>query len=153
MVVATKGNRHLTPKDAVKAYCTQCTGKKRFDLALVKGCQGNHEKCPFFPYRLGKKPSIKIFRKYCLYCTCGDRNYISECPTIDCSVYPYRFGQNPSRSGIGIAKNLDEHTREWEEISPKSIIRDMDGPSIGLEQISARSHVLISKPEQMMVTK
>ena len=44
---------------------------------------------------------IKAIRAKCLDCCCGQRNEVVVCPCADCPLYPYRFGKNPNRAGIG----------------------------------------------------
>lgn len=95
-------NEKLTPKEAIRAYCQQCLGMKQFNTEAVKDCQGDtalNGACPFYLYRMGKRPSVKVFRKYCLYCTNGSREYVAECPAVTCPAYPYRMGKNPALIG------------------------------------------------------
>lgn len=44
---------------------------------------------------------IKSIRAKCLNCTCGQPKEIRLCSNCDCPLYPYRFGKNPKRKGIG----------------------------------------------------
>ena len=44
---------------------------------------------------------IKAIRAKCLDCCCGNPNEVRLCPISTCSLYPYRFGKNPDRTGIG----------------------------------------------------
>lgn len=44
---------------------------------------------------------LKAIRRKCLDCSNGSRNEVRKCLDHDCSLFPYRFGHNPSRSGIG----------------------------------------------------
>ena len=39
---------------------------------------------------------LKAIRLKCLDCCCGSSNEVSECPCVDCSLYPFRFGKNPN---------------------------------------------------------
>lgn len=50
---------------------------------------------------------IKSIRAFCLECTCGDREWIKECPSVDCYLRPYRMGKNPN-----ISKETKERARE-----------------------------------------
>lgn len=97
----------LTPKEAVRAFCTQCLGMKQFNTEAVRDCEGDSVKCLFFPHRLGKRPPVKIFRKFCLKdCMNGYRDLVATCTTEGCPNYPYRFGTNPSllgRSARGVS--------------------------------------------------
>ncbi len=92
----------LTPKGAVRAYCKQCLGLMRWNGEAVDDCQGDRAAngpCPFHPYRMGRRPSVKVFRCFCLHCTGGDRAYVNDCPATSCPAYPYRFGKNPALTG------------------------------------------------------
>ena len=44
---------------------------------------------------------LKAIRAKCLDCCCEQRNEVAACPCQDCPLYPYRFGKNPNRAGIG----------------------------------------------------
>jgi len=102
----------LTPKEAVKAMCVNCLGLNQFSAELVKDCEGNmalNGVCPLYPFRLGKRVSVKNFRTYCLYCVGGSKEWVSECPTKTCAIYPYRFGKNPALAGKGNTKALQKY--------------------------------------------
>jgi hypothetical protein len=43
---------------------------------------------------------IKAMRKKCLDCCCGSPQEVKLCPVKDCSLYPYRLGKHPKRTGI-----------------------------------------------------
>jgi len=49
-----------------------------------------------------------------------NRSLIKGCPSTSCNVYPYRFGKNPMRQGIG--GNVLNFDREPKEISQGSLI-------------------------------
>lgn len=92
----------MTPKQTIKTYCVHCLGLPRFDTKVVSDCEGDQAAngaCPFFPYRMGKRPPVKIFRAYCLYCQGGSREAVASCPVESCPVHPYRFGKNPKLIG------------------------------------------------------
>ncbi len=98
----------LTPKDTIKAICINCLCMKQFNVEQVTNCEGNYINCNFFLYRLGKRPPIAVFRKYCIQdCMNGYKDYVAECTTKDCANYPYRFGKNPDRQGIGGKGNIN----------------------------------------------
>ena len=106
----------LQPMEAIRAYCKQCLGMHCYNLEAVTNCTGDQAtggSCPFYPHRLGKRPSIKIFRKFCTRCTVGDHVYIANCPSRTCPVYPYRFGKNPMRNGHDHSNNFRDIAREW----------------------------------------
>ena len=44
---------------------------------------------------------LKAIRKKCLECCCGQYKEVRLCPSKDCSLYPFRFGNNPNRLGTG----------------------------------------------------
>jgi len=92
----------MTPKEALRKYCVQCTGGKYNE---IESCDANKEGwhiCVFHPYRLGKgRPSVKLFRKVCLQCMGGHTSFVSECGIFDCPAFPYRMGKNPARKGVG----------------------------------------------------
>ncbi len=44
---------------------------------------------------------LKAIRAKCLDCMCGNVAEVSRCPCEDCSLFPFRFGHNPARKGIG----------------------------------------------------
>ena len=47
---------------------------------------------------------LKAIRAKCLDCSGGQPSEVRECPDTECSLYPYRFGKNPNRKGIGNLK-------------------------------------------------
>ena len=114
--------KKFSPKNAIRSYCSQCLGLKQWNHKEVEDCQGDtalNGACLFYPYRLGKRPSVRAFRKYCLYCQGGSREAVSDCPTVSCPVYPYRMGRNPARSGMG--GNIHQVARELEVLRQDSI--------------------------------
>ena len=44
---------------------------------------------------------MKAIRAKCLDCCCGQAYEVKLCPSEDCPLWPYRFGHNPNRKGIG----------------------------------------------------
>lgn len=44
---------------------------------------------------------LKSIRAKCLDCSCWQPKEIKLCPLVECSLYPFRFGKNPNRAGIG----------------------------------------------------
>jgi len=103
----------MTPKETVRACCTNCLGMKQHNADEIRDCRGDQAfagACPFFPYRLGKRISVKVFRAFCLQCMGGNRDLVRECEALSCPAYPYRFGKNPARQGIG--GNISQYARE-----------------------------------------
>lgn len=104
----------LTPTAAVRAYCTHCLGMVQFNSEQVKDCQGNQAYqgfCPFFPYCMGKRIPVKVFRAFCLQCMGGDRELVKECETVNCPVHPYRMGKNPAKKGQGASSEIMRKVR------------------------------------------
>ena len=94
----------LTPKEAARKFCIQCLGLKRYDQKIIEDCQGDQcacGPCPLYPYRTGKRISVRVFRQHCLYCMGGKRTLVSDCETTGCELYPYRRGTNPALTGRG----------------------------------------------------
>ncbi len=88
----------------------QCIGKSIFDKDEVSNCQGNQAKTgtyPIYPYRIGERMSVKVFRKFCLQCMGGNREAVSDCETETCPAYQYRFGKNPVLVGKRGKGNTD----------------------------------------------
>lgn len=48
---------------------------------------------------------MKAIRQKCLECQGGSSNEVKSCHITDCTLWPFRLGRNPKRSGIG-GKNL-----------------------------------------------
>jgi len=49
---------------------------------------------------------VKAIRQKCLECSNWQPKEVRLCPIGDCAIFPYRFGTDPSRKGIDVAKNL-----------------------------------------------
>jgi hypothetical protein len=49
----------------------------------------------------GKRPSVKVMRKFCLECEGDSKEAVKECSIGDCLIHPFRFGKNPARAGKG----------------------------------------------------
>jgi len=94
--------KHHTPKEVIHAWCHYCV-RSRSDVE-VEACGGSEisatgNMCPFYNYRMGKRPSMKAFRQFCLDCMGGNHSFVRECNNEDCPMHCYRFGKNPSRKG------------------------------------------------------
>ena len=106
----------LTPGEAKRKLCVQCIGGAQFNSRENDSCEGDKAKtgpCPIYPYRNGKRMSVKMFRKFCLNCMGGSYDAISECTTEDCLAFEYRFGKNPSCAGRGGNGNLNGLRKYW----------------------------------------
>lgn len=44
---------------------------------------------------------LKAIREKCLDCCCGSAHEVRLCPAESCTLWPFRFGHNPARAGIG----------------------------------------------------
>ncbi len=55
---------------------------------------------------------IKAIRAKCLECSGGQPSEVRNCTIVDCPLYPYRFGKNPNRKGIGRTKVFIEVLKE-----------------------------------------
>lgn len=119
----------MTPSQAVKIKCVDCLGLNQFNQAEVKACQGDTCKtgpCPIFPFRLGKRIPVRVFRWFCIQCMGGQRHLVADCPSIKCAVYPYRLGTNPARQGIG--NHCFKMHREFMKSSRQSKEKEMPIP-------------------------
>jgi len=45
--------------------------------------------------------ALSAIRAYCLECVNWSFEEVRECPSLLCPLYPFRFGKNPSRKGMG----------------------------------------------------
>lgn len=97
-----------TPKETLHAWCHYCI-QSRLDED-VRDCGGDFviatgKACPFYDYRMGdRRPPISIFRSFCLECLGGSKDFVRDCTTYDCFIYPFRFGKNPARVGTGASR-------------------------------------------------
>src|SRR5210317_505254 len=94
-----------TPLKAIRSFCVECAGSthevRHCGGEKCLGDQGDENNvCYFYPYRLGRgRPSVKTNRKQCLECMGGRRDFVRECESLTCPIWPYRMGTNPSRAG------------------------------------------------------
>lgn len=49
---------------------------------------------------------LKAIRKKCLDCSCWQPKEVKLCSLTECPLYVFRFGKNPTRSGIGYPSRL-----------------------------------------------
>ena len=62
-----------------------------------------------------KLTPINAIRVKCIECSGGSKKEVAHCHIDDCSLYPYRFGTNPNRKGIGnknIRKTISNKRKE-----------------------------------------
>jgi len=51
--------------------------------------------------KMKKLTPLRAIRAKCIDCWVGNSAEVRRCETEDCSLWQYRFGKNPSRSGMG----------------------------------------------------
>ena len=89
------------PLRAIRAHCVDCCGGG-YGINGPAGC--NSPNCAIFPLRCGEKvtgkKALKLIRKRCLECVGGVRVEVVNCTDHDCDLYSFRFGTNPSLSGL-----------------------------------------------------
>ena len=56
---------------------------------------------------MDNKTPMRAIRSKCLDCCLNSAAEVRMCPVRDCALYPYRFGHNPNRKGIGNSKRLE----------------------------------------------
>ena len=98
-----------TPKQTVHAWCHYCI-QDRQD-SEVENCGGQlvyatGQPCPFFPYRMGKRVPVKVIRAFCLECMGGRTDFVLDCSTFNCQLYPYRMGKNEALARRGDESRL-----------------------------------------------
>ena len=97
----------LQPSEVVRPHCAHvCLCQGQFNEKLTRDCQGASTKCPLYPYRLGKRPPIKVLRDKCMWCMSDNCDSIANCTTKTCFMHLYRFGTNPARVGVGESGNM-----------------------------------------------
>lgn len=89
----------LTPLKAIRAKCIDCSG---FEFKKVRECSFDgtrDELCPLYPLRMGKgsRATLRRIRAYCLWCCNDQRNEVKLCPSIECTLWVYRFGKRPQK--------------------------------------------------------
>ena len=124
-----------TPKKTIHDFCHYCV-QSRSD-AEVEMCGGSllystTQPCPFFPYRIGKRPPIKVIRQFCLECMGGSPSLVRECEKEDCPMHFYRFGKNQARKGA-CKDHLDAIRRPWSTLSAGKMHQEPLFPSRAIE--------------------
>ncbi len=108
----------MTPTEAVKRKCSDCLGLNTYNKEAVKGCMGNtclSGPCPLYPYRMGRRVSVKVIRQFCIQCMNNQPSLVADCPSKSCPLYQYRMGTNPARAGLGNISNLHLSGRKVNE--------------------------------------
>lgn len=93
-----KNMKKLTPLQSIKYRCRDCKETN----TEVKNCK--FKDCELYLFRNGKrvlgKSRLKSIRKHCLWCCYEQNKEVKLCPSkIDCPLWIYRFGKNPTLSG------------------------------------------------------
>jgi len=60
------------------------------------------------------KTPLKAIKAKCLECSCYSPKEVKECVINECSLFPYWFGNNPKRKGVGnknAFNNLNSNTK------------------------------------------
>jgi len=101
--------RTLTPRMAVQTFCRKCIQGKT--AAALEACGGylvlaTGRPCPLYPYRLGRRPPVRVLRELCLECMGGSPSLVRECDTECCVLHPYRMGKNPARARVGGRRDM-----------------------------------------------
>lgn len=75
-----------------------------------------------------KKDVMRAIREKCIDCCAGQLGEVRLCPVTDCSLYPYRFGNDPwptsARSAQKVLENYLPCDEETEEISQEASYTD-----------------------------
>ena len=90
----------ITPLKAIRKKCIDCSG---YELKRVSECPFDgvkEEKCVLYPLRMGRgsRSTLRPIRAYCIWCMNGQRGEVRLCPSVDCSLWEYRFGRRPQKS-------------------------------------------------------
>lgn len=65
---------------------------------------------------------VKAIRAHCLECCGGSPKLVTDCPSADCALFPFRSGRNPFRAPASEAAKK----RASENFRPKSSEADHD---------------------------
>ncbi len=95
----------MTPGEAIRSFCVECVGGLAHEVptcggnkCLNRDCDKNGA-CLFHPYRMGRgRPSVKLIRKFCLFCMGDQQVFVRECTEENCKLHPFRMGHNPNFS-------------------------------------------------------
>lgn len=55
-----------------------------------------------------KVTPLKAIREKCLDCSGWQPSEVRKCPITACVLFPYRFGHNPQRRGVGLQDALGD---------------------------------------------
>ena len=129
---ATSIRNRLTPRQAIREHCMDSVGT----ASAIRDCQGNElydRPCIFFSYRMGKgRPSVKLIRKFCLYCMGGSWKLVKNCPSKVCPFLRYRMGKNPN---IQLSDGQRQQKRQKAAIARRHRLKPLKVPS-GIKSFS-----------------
>lgn len=124
----------LSPGKSIHKKCIDCSG---FEIQRVSNCEFDgvtvnrnglvEDYCDLYPYRKGggRGSKLKAIRKYCLWCCINQFNEVKLCPSINCELYPFRFGHNPNLKGRkceGLEKYRRNKLQESISMSEKCVV-------------------------------
>jgi len=111
---------------AVRRHCLDCCNGSANEVALCPA-----RRCPLWAMRFGKRPdpaayiddqtklypleapithgefaakgmpTLQAIRRRCIDCSGGSAIEAGACTFKTCDLYPFRFGRNPNRAGMG----------------------------------------------------
>jgi len=96
--------RNLTPGQAIRQFCLECTGGKPCE---VRRCTAQPDVCRFHPNRMGRgcdrsrdpnpPTRLKAIRQECLHCMGGSRKLVKECRNENCPSWRSHMRTRPRR--------------------------------------------------------
>ena len=109
----TQQEKRLTPARALRGRCVECVAGEFGEIGRctartpTKPCDPSG--CYLWPYRSGHgvdrsrgvpiPTRLKAIRRECLNCQGGSPEGVGDCPSVNCSLYEFRFGKNPHKRG------------------------------------------------------
>ena len=97
------------------------TMKSRGDINLHEAKQPNiSEGSLQHTWRLLAAAAAKVIRKKCLDCSMFQRSEVDKCATIDCVLWPWRYGKSPE-----VAERQGKQTNPYELSG-----REYDNPDV-----------------------
>jgi hypothetical protein len=89
--------KKMNPKQAISARCKDCSPEKNDNAHCTDECYLRNKE---------NRKRLNSIKRYCAnFCMNGSRKEVELCTSPECSLYPYRMGQNPNmKGGIGNSK-------------------------------------------------
>lgn len=66
---------------------------------------------------------LKAIRLKCLDCCCGSSHEVKRCSATKCPLYPFRFGKNPNRAGLGNGDHFKAKTAHTASETEENTVR------------------------------